>query len=95
VSAAREGDELFLEVRDDGPGFPKNLLASAGQPFRTGRESGTGLGLATVNRTATDLGGSLTFENLEPHGTSVVLQLPFRAPEGSTEREAEATHQKI
>lgn len=76
VLAERKGDALLLEVRDDGPGFPKALLAVAGQPFRTGRDSGTGLGLATVHRTAVDLGGSLTIRNLEPRGASVALRLP-------------------
>ena len=85
VLAERRGGRLHLEVRDDGPGFPQDLLATAGEPFRTGRESGTGLGLATVRRTAIDLGGSMTFENLEPRGASVVLSLPCRMPEESVE----------
>jgi signal transduction histidine kinase len=72
---------LHLEVRDDGPGFSEQLLSTAGQPFRTGRPSGTGLGLATVHRTATDLGGSLSFRNLDPRGASVVLSLPCLAPD--------------
>jgi len=78
VRAERKGDELMIEVRDDGPGFPESLLSVAGQPFRTGRESGTGLGLATVRRAVLDLGGSVSFGNVEPHGASVVLMIPCR-----------------
>lgn len=78
VLAGRRDDTLTVEVRDDGPGFPDELLAVAGQPFRTGRDSGTGLGLATVRRTVVDLGGSMTIRNLEPRGASVVLNLPCR-----------------
>jgi signal transduction histidine kinase len=89
ILAEQRGDVLHLEVRDNGPGFPEDLLSTAGQPFRTGRESGTGLGLATVHRTATDLGGSLTFENLELGGASVVLSLPCLKPDTSQEQAAE------
>jgi len=75
--SAQLRDGLFqLEVRDDGPGFPRELLPSVGQPFRTGRTSGTGLGLATVQRTVRDLGGSMTITNTESGGASVMLTLP-------------------
>jgi two-component system sensor histidine kinase FlrB len=52
----------------------------AGQPFRTGRATGTGLGLATVQRAVRDLGGSMSIRNLAPRGASVVLVLPCRQP---------------
>ena len=67
---------LELEVKDDGPGFPEEILDLAGQPFQTGRESGTGLGLAMVQRVASDLGGTMTVTNLIPRGASVVLKVP-------------------
>jgi signal transduction histidine kinase len=81
VSAKRKDDLLELEVRDDGPGFPEDLLPVAGQPFRTGRATGTGLGLATAQRTARDLGGGMSIANLEPRGASVVLTLPCQQRE--------------
>lgn len=80
VSAHRREGLLHLEVRDDGPGFPPELLGVAGQPFRTGRANGTGLGLATVQRTVRDLGGSMTITNPESGGASVVLTLPCAEP---------------
>lgn len=76
VSGRMEEDVLRLEVKDDGPGFPDDILSVAGQPFRTSRAAGTGLGLATVQRTATDLGGKMTINNVEPRGASVVLEIP-------------------
>ncbi len=91
VLAKRRENVLHLEVRDDGPGFPEGLMSTARQPFRTGREAGTGLGLATVHRTVNDLGGSLTFENLDPRGASVVLGLPCVFVEGIQEDAAETT----
>ena len=81
VSATREDHLLRLEVRDDGPGFPEDLLSVAGQPFRTGRATGTGLGLATVQRTVRELGGSMSITNVTPRGASVVLSLPCQMRE--------------
>lgn len=81
VSARRRNDFLELEVRDDGPGFPEEILAVAGQPFRTGRSTGSGLGLATAQRMARDLGGSMTIRNLEPRGASVAMTLSCRGVE--------------
>ncbi len=82
VSVNQSVNGVTMEVRDDGPGFPDYLLPVAGQPFRTGRAAGTGLGLATVQRTARDLGGSLNIRNLEPKGAAVTLTLPCPAAEG-------------
>lgn len=87
VLAGRTDDTLVVEVKDDGPGFPEDLLAVAGQPFRTGRESGTGLGLATVRRTVVDLGGSMAIRNLEPRGASVVLKFPCQRPIANGEKD--------
>jgi signal transduction histidine kinase len=91
VLAGRKDDTLIVEVRDDGPGFPDDLLAVAGQPFRTRRDSGTGLGLATVRRTVVDLGGSMTIKNLEPRGASVVLKLPCQRSVANGEEEPMAS----
>ncbi|MGD8361546.1 MAG: HAMP domain-containing sensor histidine kinase [Gemmatimonadota bacterium] len=81
VSATRRDHLLRLEVRDDGPGFPEDLLPVVGQPFRTGRANGTGLGLATVQRTVRELGGSMSITNVTPRGASVVLSLPCQKRE--------------
>jgi signal transduction histidine kinase len=78
VLAHGEKGEITLEVRDTGPGFPREILETPGQPFRTGRAAGTGLGLATVKRTASDLGGRMELTNLETGGASVILKLPCR-----------------
>jgi len=69
-------DMLHLQVIDDGPGFPQDLLSGGVRPFVTSRESGTGLGLAIVTRFARDLGGELTIANRSPHGACVTMSLP-------------------
>ena len=46
-----------IEVTDDGPGIPPAILNEIFDPFVSGRENGTGLGLALVSRIIADLGG--------------------------------------
>jgi signal transduction histidine kinase len=67
---------LWIEIRDDGPGFPDLLLTGGIRAFVTSRESGTGLGLAIVKRFAHDLGGELQIGNCVPRGARVTLRLP-------------------
>jgi len=39
-------EEVILEVHDEGPGIPSEVLPRLGTPFFTTKESGTGMGLA-------------------------------------------------
>ncbi|MDD5364196.1 MAG: ATP-binding protein [Gallionellaceae bacterium] len=78
VSARIDADRLTLSVSDQGPGFPELLLHGGVRPFASARPGGTGLGLASVRRLAQDLGGSLTLENVAPHGACITLLLPCK-----------------
>lgn len=75
MQARREDDKLVLQVIDDGPGFPDEVLSGI-RTFVTSRESGTGLGLAIVRRFARDLGGEIHLSNRTPRGACVMLTLP-------------------
>ena len=76
IGARHDNHSLHLEICDDGPGFPRDLLDTGIRPFVTGREHGTGLGLATVRRFVADLGGELRIFNRTPHGACVTIDLP-------------------
>ncbi|MFN2329849.1 MAG: sensor histidine kinase [Chromatocurvus sp.] len=67
---------MRLSVEDDGPGFPKEILASGPRVFGSLRSGGTGLGLVMVRRFVSDQGGQMRLENREPHGARVTLELP-------------------
>ena len=79
IDAALQNETLRIAVRDDGPGFPPELLAGGIRPFFSTRDRGTGLGLAMVRRFARDVGGTLELANVEPHGARVTLVLPLNA----------------
>ena len=59
VFAAREGDNIVIDVVDNGIGLPKENRSRLLEPYVTTREKGTGLGLAIVGRIVEDHGGSI------------------------------------
>jgi len=69
---------LRLDISDDGPGFPADLLEYGIRAFITHRAEGTGLGLSMVQRFARAAGGKVMLSNREPHGACVTLELPCR-----------------
>jgi two-component system, NtrC family, nitrogen regulation sensor histidine kinase NtrY len=59
VIAARENDDIVIDVIDNGIGLPKMSRARLLEPYVTTREKGTGLGLAIVGRVLEDHGGRI------------------------------------
>lgn len=77
VSIEGEGPAPRIEVSDDGPGFDASLSGRIGRPFvKSPSSSGTGLGLATVERIAQLCGGSVTYGRSALGGAMVKLVLP-------------------
>lgn len=70
---------IHVAVRDDGEGMSEAVLARARDPFFTTRATGTGLGLALVDKVVRLHGGELLLKRLEPRGTEVTLVLSERA----------------
>ena len=59
VVAGCEGDDIVIDVIDNGIGLPKVSRARLLEPYVTTREKGTGLGLAIVGRVLEDHGGRI------------------------------------
>jgi two-component system nitrogen regulation sensor histidine kinase NtrY len=59
VRAEREGNDVVVDVIDNGIGLPKENRARLLEPYVTTREKGTGLGLAIVGRILEEHGGRL------------------------------------
>src|SRR3954466_757453 len=57
VFAGREGDDVIIDVLDNGIGLPKENRNRLLEPYVTTREKGTGLGLAIVERILEEHGG--------------------------------------
>ena len=59
VVAGIEGDDIVIDVIDNGIGLPKVARARLLEPYVTTRSKGTGLGLAIVGRVLEDHGGKI------------------------------------
>jgi two-component system, NtrC family, nitrogen regulation sensor histidine kinase NtrY len=63
VIAARDNDDIVIDVIDNGIGLPKVARARLLEPYVTTREKGTGLGLAIVGRVLEDHGGRIELKD--------------------------------
>jgi two-component system OmpR family sensor kinase len=79
VAVSSDDDHAVVVVRDDGPGFPPELVGQAAGRFvrGTGDEHGAGLGLAIVDAIAAAHGGDIEIENRPDGGAEVQLRLPL------------------
>jgi signal transduction histidine kinase len=75
VSATREGGHAVLRVTDDGPGIAPEVRDSLFRPGISTKTEGSGLGLAVVQRIASDHRGTLRCSNL-PIGAEFALEIP-------------------
>ena len=66
---------LQIEVIDDGPGLPEHIRGDVFDPFVSGRENGTGLGLALVSKIISDHGGWISVTSTPGH-TVFRMSLP-------------------
>ncbi|QFT93037.1 Nitrogen regulation protein NR(II) [Roseovarius sp. THAF9] len=66
---------LQIEVIDDGPGLPPEIAGNVFEPFVSGRENGTGLGLALAAKIVSDLDGWLSVSSV-PGRTNFRISLP-------------------
>ncbi len=71
---------LQVEVADDGPGIPPEVLPHIFTPFFTTRPGGTGLGLPLVQRTIISHDGTIEVASQVGQGTRVRIRLPLRRP---------------
>ncbi len=66
---------LQIEVIDDGPGLPPEIAGNVFEPFVSGRENGTGLGLALAAKIVSDLDGWISVSSV-PGRTIFRISLP-------------------
>ena len=74
------GLPLQIEIIDDGPGLPPEIAADIFDPFVSGRENGTGLGLALVSKIISDHDGWINVDSV-PGKTVFRISLPVAPKE--------------
>jgi two-component system nitrogen regulation sensor histidine kinase NtrY len=95
VWAGREGNDVVIDVIDNGIGLPKDNRSRLLEPYVTTREKGTGLGLAIVGRILEEHGGRIELSDAAdkiPGQRGAWLRLRFAA-EIDNSNEADAAPQ--
>ena len=73
-------DHVLIEVTDNGPGIPPELLPKIFVPFTTTKAEGMGLGLSIVRSIIESHGGSIAALPRQPRGMNFQIRLPLVAP---------------
>ncbi len=90
VTVEQQDDTIVMTVSDTGVGIPPGALSLVGQaferaedsPFRAVEGRGLGLGLALCRRLVDGHHGRLQIDSAVGQGTTVVVTLPLRRPNG-------------
>ena len=83
VKSRREGTNMAVSIRDDGPGIPQDQQKKVFDPFFTtkGTGKGTGLGLWVTYDIIKGMGGAITLKSEVGKGTTFVVNIPIVIPE--------------
>ncbi len=79
VSTKKDGDKIFVSVKDNGNGIPQKIVDKIFQPFFTTKPTGqgTGLGLSLSYDIIKAHGGEIKVETIEGEGTMFTIVLPI------------------
>jgi signal transduction histidine kinase len=93
VRTARELDRVLVEIGDNGPGIPPEVLPHIFEPFYTTKEvgEGTGLGLDTVCRIIRNHHGEIRVTS-HPGDTRFQVYLPLTQPKSTAIDTREEQH---
>jgi signal transduction histidine kinase len=82
VSIHERGDNVIIDISDDGSGIPREHLSKIFQPGYTTKKGSAGMGLNIVERRLGELLGSIVWQSPLSHGrgTRFTLTLPTMPP---------------
>jgi signal transduction histidine kinase len=70
------GDYVYVKHTDSGPGMESEVVERAFEPFFTTRETGRGMGLATLLGGVRAHNGAVSLESTPGDGVTVTLLFP-------------------
>ncbi|HVO20946.1 MAG TPA: ATP-binding protein [Anaeromyxobacter sp.] len=80
LEVTEDGERVSLGVSDTGPGLSQEVRARLFEPFFSGKDGGTGLGLAVSKGIVEAHGGAIDAESLSRGGARFSVRLPRRLP---------------
>jgi signal transduction histidine kinase len=79
--ARRAGASHVVEIEDDGPGIPADVLPKIFDLYFTTKPDGTGVGLAVTYQIIEAHGGTLEVDSAPGRGTRMIVTIPDRQEE--------------
>ena len=70
------GSEVWVRIRDNGPGIEPEALNKVFSPFYTSKPNGTGLGLAISKKVVDAHGGSIEASSQPGSGAEFTITIP-------------------
>lgn len=79
IETYKQGDNVFVEIADSGPGIPNEIKHKIFDPFFTTKEvgQGIGLGLSIVHTIVKKHKGEITVNSTPSVGTTFIVKLPI------------------
>lgn len=95
VRTGREGDRVWIEVRDTGCGIPPENLKRVFDPFFTTKPvgQGTGMGLHLCYKIVQAHGGRISVESIVGQGSTFRVVLPVTGPPAAKEPRSSERHE--
>ncbi len=89
IDATKEGDIISIKtekingkiriiIKDSGTGMPEEIIGKIFEPFFTTKTTGSGLGLACVERIIKDHEGIINVKSKIKEGTEFIIELPIK-----------------
>jgi len=78
IKSILNGENIIIEISDNGQGIPKENVEKIFMPFYSSKEygKGTGLGLSIAKRVVYEHGGSINVKSTPGKGTTFTISLP-------------------
>ena len=73
ITSKIRGDKVIIQIEDDGPGIPEEILEKIFEPLFTTKEEGTGLGLVSCKSLIEQHHGTISVKN---NPTRFIIELP-------------------
>ncbi|MEM8843658.1 MAG: ATP-binding protein [Pseudomonadota bacterium] len=66
-----------IQISDNGPGFPVDVIGRAFDPYMTTKTKGNGLGLAVVKKIIEEHNGAIQIDNMKNQGATINIRFPL------------------
>ena len=74
-----DSPEVCLSVSDSGSGIPADILPSLFEPYVSGKQAGSGLGLSIVKKIVEEHSARVIAQNNEQYGATISIYFPVEA----------------